>query len=93
MSDNKNDDNARTRNKRQQTRDATWNVTSFTYKHREIVLKIKEHHVDLCSISVIKEKGKGNMKMNDHIFIYSRKEKNTRACPESAYWHIKDNVQ
>lgn len=40
---------------------------------------MKEYHTDMCSLSEIKQKSKGNIKIHKYIFIYSGKEKNARA--------------
>lgn len=54
----KDDDMARTTNKQKWTRTtkpirfATWNFTSFPNNDTEIIMEMKEHNVDICSLPV-----------------------------------------
>lgn len=36
---------------------AMWNVTTFTNQETEIILEMKEHHIDICSLSETKTEG------------------------------------
>ena len=65
--------------KQKQLRIATWNVTSLYNKDQEILMELRKHKIDICSLSETKKKGKGNTKLNDYILIYSGKDKNERA--------------
>lgn len=57
----------------------------FTNKDTEIIMKMKENHIDVCSLSATTE----DIKINNNILIYNGKEKNARARLESAYWYTK----
>ncbi|XP_045474922.1 uncharacterized protein LOC123680850 [Harmonia axyridis] len=81
--DQSDNDTARKRRKRLRKlnilRIGCWNVTSFNEKDQEILIEIKRHKVDICALSETKKKGKGNIKYEDYIFIYSGKGKHERA--------------
>ncbi|XP_045467858.1 craniofacial development protein 2-like [Harmonia axyridis] len=81
--DQSDNDMARKRRKRLRKlnilRIGCWNVTSFNKKDQEILIEIKRHKVDICALSETKKKGKGNIKYEDYIFIYSGKGKHERA--------------
>ena len=55
-------------------------MTALNNKDQETLIEIKKHKIDICALSETKKKGKGNTKYEDHILIYSGKEKNERAA-------------
>ena len=65
--------------KRTITRLACWNITSWNGRDQEIICEMKQHKIDICAISETKRKGKGSVKCEDYILIYSGKPKQERA--------------
>lgn len=58
---------------------ACWHITSWNNKDQEIIMEIIKHKIDICFISEVRKKGKGNTRYWNHIFFYSGMNKDVRA--------------
>jgi len=52
--------------------------TSWRNKDQEIIIELTKHRIDICKISKMKKKDKGNVRYKKYILFYSRKDKNQR---------------
>ena len=52
---------------------ATWNVISFTKKDTEIILKIKEHNIDMLTCRNKKQGQRGHQ--NRQLYLYLQRKK------------------
>jgi len=53
--------------------------TSWRNKDQEIIIELTKYRIDICKISKMKKKDKGNVRYKKYILFYSRKDKNQRA--------------
>jgi endonuclease/exonuclease/phosphatase family metal-dependent hydrolase len=67
------------KNRRNYTRIACWNITSWTKRDQEVIQELDRHRIDICGIAETKKKGKGSARYNNYILIYSGKCRSERA--------------
>lgn len=76
-------DTARIRKKRlwksQKLRIGSWNITSWNSRDQEIIMELNKHKIEICALSELKKRGRGNTRYQNYILFYSGKEKNQRA--------------
>lgn len=51
-----------------------------TNKDPKIIIKLKEHHIDMCSFSVTIKMGKGNIEKSNYLCIFSGNEQKMKAA-------------